>query len=156
DVLESYSIAAAATGLDGEVKFWSNAAARLWGRPARDIVGKKLSTLGLPGMSGDLLIEKTSAVREARKEREATDGEISVPGRAEQVIVNIEVSPLRNASRHIVGLLYLVTDVTALRHMERDMRRINEEVKASNDKLQATNEELQATNEELETTNEEL
>jgi two-component system CheB/CheR fusion protein len=145
-----------ATGVNGDVKFWGGAAARIWGLSDKEVVGKKLSSLGLAGLSGDLLIEKTAAVREGRRDREAGDGLIPIPGAADPMTVSVEVSCLRNAAKQLIGLLYVVHDVTALRALERDMRRVNEELRLANEKLQVANEELQATNEELETTNEEL
>jgi two-component system CheB/CheR fusion protein len=156
DVLDSLSVPVVATGLDGDVKLWNPAAARLWARPSGDVIGKKLSSLGLSGFSGDLLIEKTSTVRDGRKDRERAEGLINVIGQPAPMAVSIEVSPLRDAGRLGVGLLYVVYDVTALRTLEQDLGRINEALKAANHKLQKTNEELQSANEELETTNEEL
>jgi two-component system CheB/CheR fusion protein len=156
DILDSMPLPVIATGLDGDVTFWSAESARIWSRPAKDVVGKKISALGLHGLSGDLLIEKTAVVREGQKDRESADGVIAVAGQGEPMIANVQVTPLRNSFKQTVGLLYAVYDVTALRTMERDLLHVKAERNAANDKLQATNEALQAANKELETTNEEL
>jgi two-component system CheB/CheR fusion protein len=156
DVLDSLSVPIIATGPEGDVKLWNPAAARLWAKPSGEAIGKKLASLGLSGFSGDLLIEKSSAVRDGRKEREVAEGAVNVVGRPTPMAVSVEVTPLRDAVRSVIGLLYVVYDVTTLRALEVDLRRINDELKASNTKLQSTNAELQSANEELETTNEEL
>ncbi len=156
EILDSLSVPIIGTGIDGDVTFWSAGAARIWARSAREVLGKKLSTLGLGGLNGDLLIDKTNAVRDGRKERESSDGLITIPGRLEQMVISVEVSSLRNVAKQVTGLLYVVHDVTGLRTLEREMRHVNAELKTTNERLQVTNEELQAANEELETTNEEL
>jgi two-component system CheB/CheR fusion protein len=156
DILDSLPVPIIVTGVDGEVTFWGSDAARVWGRPDKEVLGKKLSALGLPGLSGEMLIEKTASVRDGLVDRAETDGLIAIAGRGEPAVMRVEVSPLRDASDQVVGLLYVLHDVTALRTLERDMRHVNAELKISNEKLQAANEELQAANEELETTNEEL
>ena len=48
---------------EGSVLLWNRAATDLWGKGEHEAVGKKLAALGLPGVSSDLLIEKTAAVR---------------------------------------------------------------------------------------------
>ena len=66
DVLESLRTPVIVTSVDGTVLLWNSAARALWARDADDMVGKKLSGLAPPGLSGDLLIEKTAAVREGK------------------------------------------------------------------------------------------
>lgn len=156
DVLNSMPLPVITTGLDGDVKLWNAEAARIWNRSSKDVLGKKLSALGLSGFSGDLLIEKSTEVREGRKARESTDGVIAVAGHSEPMIANIQVCPLRNSYNRTVGLLYAVQDATAIRALEKKLHQMDAERKAGNEKLQSTNEALQAANEELETTNEEL
>src|SRR5712691_2121176 len=170
DVIRSLGIPIVATGLDGALLSWNPSAAALWGRTEAEVSGKKLTALDLPGLSGDLLIEKTVAVREGRSKVETSPGTFTRPSGAKPTELSVEVSPLRNAGREITGLLYTVHDVTAVREMETELRRvssarenayeelqtINEELQSSNEELETTNEELQSANEELQTTNEEL
>src|SRR5438552_1573294 len=70
--------------------------------------------------------------------------------------LSVEVSPLRNVGREIIGLLYTVHDVTQLRELEDELRMVSSEKQNAYEELQTINEELQSSNEELETTNEEL
>jgi two-component system CheB/CheR fusion protein len=68
----------------------------------------------------------------------------------------VTVLPLRDGKDAVNGIIYAVEDVTAMRDMELELRRVNEERRSAFEELQTTNEELQSSNEELETTNEEL
>jgi two-component system CheB/CheR fusion protein len=156
DVLDSSSLPLIATGLDGSVALWSQAAARLWGRAESEVLGKKLATLGLPGLSGDLLIEKTTAVREGLRDRESADAMLAAGAHSQGVSIRVEVTALRDSTRETVGLLYVVEDRTVQRTLEGDIRRSNAELAGAHDRLQQTVEELRSANEELETTNEEL
>jgi two-component system CheB/CheR fusion protein len=156
DVLQSVAAPIIATALDGTVTVWNRASTALWQLDESAVLGKKLSTLGLMGLSGDLLIEKTAAVREGKSERQR--GETSVPdggdGRPRCLAVN--VWPLRDLRDQVGGLLYVVEDVTGFRELEHELRRVNEERQSTNEALHTTNQELQTANEELETANEEL
>jgi two-component system CheB/CheR fusion protein len=76
---------------------------------------------------------------------------------------DVEIVPLRDPARVIVGVSVTFMDVTQNRTLRTELERSNEELEtaleelqSSNEELETTNEELQSTNEELETTNEEL
>jgi two-component system, chemotaxis family, CheB/CheR fusion protein len=76
---------------------------------------------------------------------------------------DIDVTPLRDEDRVIVGMSVTFADVTGHHVLEDDLRAANrdlesayEELQSTNEELETTNEELQSTVEELETTNEEL
>ena len=169
DVLQSIRVPVVATGNDGTVLLWNGAAAALWSRSESEAMGKKLTALNLVGLSGDLLIEKTRAVREGRSQAERGTGTVSRTG-FPQVILKIEVSALLDFAGQRIGLLYIAHDVTAFREMETELRHateerqsaleemqtVNEEMQSSNEEMETTNEELQSANEELQTTNEEL
>ncbi|MFL5450558.1 MAG: CheR family methyltransferase [Myxococcales bacterium] len=170
DVLQSLRVPVVATSMDGAVMLWNGAASALWGRSESEVTGKKLATLNLPGLSGELLIEKSRAVRDGRSEREVSPGSVpagdSVPARQ----LDVEVSILRDPAGERQGLVYVAHDVTTFREMEVEARRatderqssfeelqtLTEEMQSSNEELETTNEELQSANEELQTTNEEL
>jgi two-component system CheB/CheR fusion protein len=156
DVLQAMRQPLIATGLDGAVLFWNSAASTLWGRAENEVTGRKLAALNLPGLAGDLLGEKTTAVREGRSERERATGIFNRTGAAGPVQFSVEVSVMRDAANEIGGMIYLVEDVTALREIERSLQTVTGERQAALEELQSSNEELQSSNEELETTNEEL
>ncbi|MFL5420446.1 MAG: CheR family methyltransferase [Myxococcales bacterium] len=156
DVLQSLRLPVVATSMDGAVMLWNGAASALWGRSESEVTGKKLATLNLPGLSGELLIEKSRAVRDGRSEREVSPGSVpagdSVPARQ----LDVEVSILRDPAGERQGLVYVAHDVTTFREMEGEARRATDERQASFEELQTLTEEMQSSNEELETTNEEL
>ncbi|MFL5275423.1 MAG: CheR family methyltransferase [Myxococcales bacterium] len=156
DVLQSLRVPVVATSMDGAVMLWNGAASALWGRSESEVTGKKLATLNLPGLSGELLIEKSRAVRDGRSEREVSPGSVpagdSVPARQ----LDVEVSILRDPAGERQGLVYVAHDVTTFREMEGEARRATDERQASFEELQTLTEEMQSSNEELETTNEEL
>jgi two-component system CheB/CheR fusion protein len=168
DALLSLSTPVIATSLDGTVQLWNGAAARLWRRAESDVRGKKLTALALPGIPGDLLVEKTALVREGKAERQSANGTIQAPDG--KLDVRIEVTAAHDGAGEMSVLVYSVVDVTGLRSVEaeletlrderaravEDLQTANEELQSSNEELETTNEELQSANEELQTTNEEL
>ncbi|MFL5312842.1 MAG: CheR family methyltransferase [Myxococcales bacterium] len=156
EVLQSLRLPVVATTIDGTVMLWNAAAARLWNRAESEATGKKLAALNLPGLPGDLLIEKTSAVAQGRSQRESADGVVTNGPEPNGIQVLVEVSALRDAAGEKTGLLYVVQDVTSVRQMESELRQANQERQAAYEELQTVNEEMQSSNEELETTNEEL
>jgi len=121
------------------------------------------------GLSGDLLIEKTRAVRDGQSALERAAGSITRNG-SPPIHLEVEVSPLVDPASERLGLVYVAHDVTAYRAMEAELRHanderqsaleemqtVNEEIQSSNEEMETTNEELQSANEELQTTNEEL
>ncbi|RYZ36835.1 MAG: PAS domain S-box protein [Myxococcaceae bacterium] len=155
DLLDSQPCPTITTDNDGTVTFWSRAAARMWNRNEGDVLGKKLSALGLGGLIGDLLIEQSGRVRNGRTEREFSDGLLENPG-GESITVRTQVVPLRDRAGTRQGLLYVTHDVTNARGVEQALQTAQEELQSINLRMQSSNEELRASNEELETTNEEL
>jgi two-component system, chemotaxis family, CheB/CheR fusion protein len=156
EVLQSLSVPVVATTLDGTVMLWNRAAESVWSRAESDVTGKKLAGLNVPGLSGDLLIEKTRAVREGASERETGSGVVGRGGSAKPLHLDVEVMPLRDTSGQKIGLLYVARDRTAAREMEAELVKANEEREAAVEELHTIGEEMQSSNEELETTNEEL
>ena len=82
---------------------------------------------------------------------------------AERAFVDIQIVPLLDDTRDVVGASISFTDVTRFRHLRVEVEAANrqlevayEELQSTNEELETTNEELQSTVEELETTNEEL
>ncbi|HWE24015.1 MAG TPA: CheR family methyltransferase, partial [Myxococcales bacterium] len=107
EVLQSLREPLVATSVDGSVMLWNRAAARLWNRPERETVGKKLAALNLPGLSGELLIEKTAAVREGRSERESSESVVGHAGDGGGMHVVVEVSRMRDNGGQVSGLIYV-------------------------------------------------
>jgi two-component system CheB/CheR fusion protein len=104
DVLQSVRQPLIVTGLDGTILFWNGAAVTLWGRIESDVTGKKLASLNLAGLAGDLLIEKTTAVREGRSDRERSSGTLTRASDAPGAQLLVEVSAMheRGGGRHLL------------------------------------------------------
>src|SRR5262249_9481627 len=156
DVLHSLRVPIIGTSIDGTITLWNAAAAKLWNRGETETVGKKLPTLGLSGLGGDILVDKTNLVRDGKSERETADRVLTRAGDGHPTLLNLDVSPLRGVGEETLGLLYVAQDVTAFRNLDKELRRVSDERQSALEELQTTNEELQSSNEELETTNEEL
>src|SRR5581483_2263343 len=169
NVVRSLQTPVIATSADGTILLWNPAAAALWGKDESEVAGKKLASLGLPGLSGDVLIEKTRAVREGRSAVEHGAGMLNRQ-QGEPLQLEVEITPMHEAGRGVSGMLYRIRDVTAMAGLEAELRKstverestlqelqtINQELQSANEELETTNEELQSANEELQTTNEEL
>ena len=135
-VVESSQVPMVAIARDGTVVLWNAAAASLWGRSETEVAGKKLTTLALPGMPGELLVEKTASVREGRSAVEVGTGVVQRSADPRPLQIEVEVTPMR-AAREIVGVLYSVRDATALRDLERELRKVTEERHSALDELPA-------------------
>ncbi|WP_434386407.1 CheR family methyltransferase [Melittangium boletus] len=155
DAINSLPCALIVTDLNGGVTLWNHTAARLWNRRDNEVLGRKLLSLGLPGLPQELLIEQSARVRAGRVERETADGLMEANGQ-EPITLRTTVVAIKGARGEIHGLLYAPHDNTTLRNLELNLKRANEELQNVNLRLQNFNEELRASNEELETTNEEL
>ena len=169
DTIDSHPCPLIATDASGSITLWNQAAAQLWGRSEAETVGKKLTSLGLPGLGQELLVEQSARVRAGRTEQETADGVMDRSG-LEPLVLRTQLVPLKGSWGEARGLLYVMHDITALRGLEVNFQRANEDLQAvnlrlkasieklssSNEELETTNEELQSANEELQTTNEEL
>src|SRR5438105_633454 len=156
DVVQAARIPMVAVAPDGTVLLWNSAASQLWGRTESDVSGKKLPSLALPGLTGELLVEKTAEVREGRSAVEFGEGSLQRPRDEHPLHITVQVTALRDAAHEVTGVLYSVQDVTAVHELEAELRKVTEERLSALEELQTINEELQSANEELETTNEEL
>jgi two-component system CheB/CheR fusion protein len=76
-VLQSMTLPLIGTAADGTILLWNAAAASLWGRAESEVLGKRLAAVNLPGLTGDVIVEKSAAVREGRSEEA-----VRCPGRA--------------------------------------------------------------------------
>jgi two-component system, chemotaxis family, CheB/CheR fusion protein len=141
-------------GEDATVVFWNAAAARVWGRSEQDVLGRRLSALGLSGLSSDLVMEKTQRVRAGKAERDEVEALIT---RGEGTLAHFHVEIRRlQAERDNPIVLFTLHDSEPMRVLQAEVLRVSDDIQAANEKLKSSNEELRASNEELETTNEEL
>ena len=154
DVLNAVSCPmVAVTGEDGRIALWNAAAARTWARVESDVLGRTLTTSGLPGFASEGVIEASRRIREGVSDREVVDTVVTRGG--SNLSYTVEITPLPGALER-QGLLYSFLDASAQRKLENEMKRATREIEDANERLRASVEQLRASNEELETTNEEL
>ena len=95
--------------LEGVVTSWNNAAARIFGYPAAEMMGQPISLLAPPGRAeeiGDILdrIRRGEHVEHYRTERRRKDGRI--------IQISLTVSPVYDQAGRIVGAAKIARDVT--------------------------------------------
>ena len=103
-------------------------------------------------------LEIRSRIDEAyanRRTVELIDVEYQLP-HGEYRYYDIQVAPLVENGRDVLGASISYVDVTAHHRLRNELERTSHEVEAAYEELQATNEELETTNEELQSTIEEL
>lgn len=118
-IIDSSEDAILAKGLDGTITAWNRGAERIYGYPAKEVVGKHISMIVpkdrpneipeiLRKISGGESIEHYESVRIAKDAR--------------QLNVSISVSPIHDASGEIVGASAIARDITAQRKTEDQLR----------------------------------
>jgi PAS domain S-box-containing protein/diguanylate cyclase (GGDEF)-like protein len=99
-------------GIDGTVWSWNPAAERLYGWTAAEIVGRRVHLIAPPERHEE--IDQILAALRAGETVERHDTErVTKDGR--RVLVNLSVSPLRDAEGRVVGASAIAHDVTAER-----------------------------------------
>ena len=151
--LEASPVAQIVVDSAGIVTLVNERARVLFGvRPAE--VGRPLRDLQLSYRPVELrsLIEKAEVER-----RPVVVKEIEWQGHAGDTRwLDLQVAPLTDLGKSIVGTIVTFTDVTAYRRLQRELEESHQELETANEELQSTNEELETTNEELQSTVEEL
>ena len=160
EVLLTAPIAQIAVGADGRLAVVNHRASALLGLSERDI-GRPFQDLDVSYRPLELRSHLAAATA-ARAPVLLREVEWRRTG-AEQVFVDIQIVPLLDAGRDLVGASISFNDVSHFRQLRVEVEAANrqlevayEELQSTNEELETTNEELQSTVEELETTNEEL
>ncbi|WP_245968447.1 PAS domain S-box protein [Hephaestia caeni] len=114
-IVESSDDAILTKDLDGIVTSWNSAAERLFGYPAREIIGKSI-TLLLPADRQDeeapilARLRRGERVRHYETVRRRKDGGL--------VDISLSVSPLRDATGTIIGASSIARDITERKRAE--------------------------------------
>ncbi|MGN6332340.1 MAG: EAL domain-containing protein [Motilibacteraceae bacterium] len=99
-------------GIDGTVWSWNPAAERLYGWTAEEIVGRKVHLIAPPERH-DEIDQILAALRVGETVEHHDTERVTKDGR--RVVVNLSVSPLRDAEGRVVGASAIAHDVTAER-----------------------------------------
>jgi two-component system sensor kinase FixL len=109
-IIESAEDAIVGKTLDGVVTSWNEAAERIFGYSAGEMVGRPISVLGAPGHADEVprildAIRRGERIAHYETRRRRKDGRI--------IDVALTVSPIRDAAGRIVGASKIARDITA-------------------------------------------
>jgi two-component system sensor kinase FixL len=108
-IVESSEDAIVSETLGGIVTSWNNAAERIFGYTAAEMMGQPISLLAPPGRANEIrdildCIRKGERVEHYRTERRRKDGRI--------IQISLTVSPIHDGSGRIVGASKIARDIT--------------------------------------------
>jgi PAS domain S-box-containing protein len=128
-IVESSDDAVIAKTLDGVITSWNQAAERIFGYAAGEIIGRPSSILKPPGHGEDVIqilehIRRGERVNHFETKRCTKDGRI--------IDVSLSVSPIRNADGKIVGASKIARDITERKRAEEEQERLLAAAQAAN------------------------
>jgi PAS domain S-box-containing protein len=118
-IVESSDDAIVSKTLDGTVTSWNRAAERIFGYTAGEMIGHPIAKLAIPGQAEDMtrILEKLARgerVDHYETIRRTKDGRI--------IHVSLSVSPIRTATRKIIGAAKIVRDINERKLAEQALR----------------------------------
>ncbi len=133
-VVASSPLAITIVDLDGTVRLWNDAAQRIFGWPAGDLIGRTLPTVP-PGRLPEFLGQLRAAA-----EGRATSGTEGVDAEwrrrdGEPVLVSLWSAPLQDAHGRVTGVVAIGADVTGRREAERAQAQLAAIVESSDDAI---------------------
>jgi two-component system sensor kinase FixL len=123
DIVESSFDAIFSRSLDGVVTTWNAAAERIFGYPAREILGKSSEILLPP----DRPEEQNEIIDRIRSgERVENFETVRLRKDGQSVAISMTVSPIRDRRRRIVGAATIARDITMQRELQAEILEIAE------------------------------
>src|SRR5579871_841474 len=118
--------------LNGIVTSWNQAAERIYGWQAEEIIGKSKGLVIPPDRPNELasILEKIRAgerIEHYETQRLRKDGT--------RIDVAISVSPVKDAEGQIIGAATIVRDITERKHIERELQQKHAEIESLNVRL---------------------
>src|SRR5579864_1479594 len=100
---------------DGVITSWNEAATRLFGYSADEMIGSNITAISPEGRAGDAFeraqrVQRGERVRHYETVRRRKDGL--------NILVDLSISPIRDAAGHIVGASNIARDVSDRRRMQ--------------------------------------
>ena len=135
-IVESSDDAIIGETLDGDITSWNQAAQRILGYTAAEIVGKPISTLMPPDHSEDMSrilgrIRRGERVGHFETQRLTKDGRV--------IDVSLSVSPIRDADGTIIGAAKVARDITERKRAEAERERLLAAAEAARAEAEAAN-----------------
>jgi PAS domain S-box-containing protein len=132
--------------LQGIVLSWNDAAERIFGYRAEEIVGRPLALLAPPERIDEMpdiiaKIRRGERVEHFETQRMRKDGQ--------RIHVSLSVSPIRDAAGEIIAAAKIARDITARKLAEIERAKQHQIVATTNEELATTQEELLSQNEVL-------
>ena len=128
NIVESSNDAIIGTDMDGIITDWNNGAARLYGYPAGEVIGKPASLLIPPDRAnefGEIMgaLERGGTVKHYETVRLKKDGT--------RIEVSLTMSPIREADGGIVGASVIIRDVSERKRQETLLRESEERLRVA-------------------------
>ena len=135
-IVESSDDAIIGKTLDGVITSWNQAAERILGYTADEIVGKPVSTLMPPEHSEDMTrilerIRRGERVGHFETKRLTKDGRV--------IDVSLSISPIRDADGKIIGASKVARDITDRKQAEEERERLLAAAEAAKSEAEAAN-----------------
>ncbi|HKJ93117.1 MAG TPA: PAS domain S-box protein, partial [Longimicrobiales bacterium] len=118
-IVQEARVAIIGKTLDGTITSWNRGARDLYGYEAQEVIGRSVSILALPERPDEIpgILERLSrgeVVDSFSTERVRKDGR--------RVLIDLTVSPVRDALGRIVGASAIARDITRRHHLEEELR----------------------------------
>lgn len=118
-VVESSDDAIITTSLDGMITTWNNAAERMFGYSAQEVIGKSITLL----VPRDQANEEAAILERFRKVRHVDHYDtIRTRKDGTRLNVSVAISPLRDADGNVIGVSKIARDITAKKRTEDALR----------------------------------
>jgi PAS domain S-box-containing protein len=118
-IVETSSDAIISKSIDGRITSWNQAAERLLGYTATEIVGKPLTTIIPPELHEE---EQRNLERLWRGERVEHFDTVRLAKNGRRIEVSLTISPLKNAEGEVVGASKIMRDIRRRKELERRVR----------------------------------
>lgn len=124
-IVESSEDAIISKTLDGAITSWNHGAQQLFGYSAEEAIGRPIMML-VP----ERLIEEEMRIMEAIRRNERLDHFETLRRRKDgsEVDVSVRISPILDATGHVVGESKIARDITALKMRDAELHRSNAEL----------------------------
>jgi PAS domain S-box-containing protein len=118
-IVESSEDAIIGKDAQGVIKSWNRGAEKVFGYTAEEMIGQSVQRLLPPGHEGEedeilQRIRRGETVQHTESIRRRKDGEL--------IQVSLTISPIRDASRKVVGASKIARDITERKRMERQLQ----------------------------------
>ena len=133
--------------IDGTVISWNQAAERLYGYAAKEVIGKSYSVLVPPDRPDELpallsMVKRGEVVDHHETVKVAKDGQ--------RINVSLTISPIKDSEGNVMGASTIARDVTEAKRIEQERERAERKLSRLAEELEIRNRELSYKNEEIE------